>query len=439
METEVLEKTVDAKKASLKLANLNAKVKNNALHAMTKAVEENRGRILEANKRDVESAEKLVREGKMSKAFLNRLKLSESKLDDVVKGLESVEKLDDPSGKTLSCTELDKGLVLYKVSCPIGLIGVIFESRPDVVPQVSALCLKSGNAVILKGGSEAKESNRTLFNVLRNASVAAGVPDGWMQLIETREEVNEILSLDEHIDLLIPRGSNRFVKFIQENTKIPVLGHSEGVCHVYVDEKAELNKAWNICFDAKTQYPAACNAMETLLVHKKIANTFLPKMAERYIKAGVKLKGCARTRSILKNRNIEEAVREDWGVEYGDMILSIKVVDSLEDAIEHVNTYSSGHTDAIVTENKKNARRFMEEVDSSSVMHNASTRFSDGFRYGLGAEVGISTNKTHARGPVGLEGLVIYKYLLEGSNHIVADYMGRHAKKYSHKKLRKTW
>jgi glutamate-5-semialdehyde dehydrogenase len=345
--------------------------------------------------------------------------------------------LEDPLGKTLYAMELDKGLELFKVSCPIGVVGAIFEARPDVLPQISSLCLKSGNAVILKGGREAKNSNEVLFKLMKDATETAGIPKEWIQLIEAREEVREMLKLDKYIDLLVPRGSNEFVKFIQTNTNIPVLGHSEGICHIYVDERADLKKALNICYDAKVQYPAVCNAVETVLVHEKIAESFLPQLARRYEQAGVEIRGCDQTRKILKH--IKRATERDWHTEYLDLVISIKIADGLQEAIDHINTRGSKHTDAIITEDKGVALRFLNGVDSSSVMVNASTRFSDGYRYGLGAEVGISTGKIHARGPVGLEGLTSSKYYLIGNGQVVSTYVGKNAKPFAHKKLVKSW
>jgi len=428
---DIIEKAQAARKAAIKLANTSTEDKNKALLRMAEAIKQNKNRILEANIKDVEIANR----EKLSKALVDRLKLDDSKINDIVKSTKSVAELEDPVGKTLSAIELDEGLELFKVSCPIGVVGAIFESRPDALVQIASLCLKSGNTVILKGGSEARNSNMTLLDILQAAS--AGIPEGWIQLAETREDVKQMLKLDNYIDLLVPRGSNKFVKYIQENTGIPVLGHSEGVCHVYVDRDADLDIALDICYDAKVQYPAACNAAETILVDKSVAREFLPKIAERLTKAGVKIKGCGEAMKILKNFKVDAV--EDWHVEYSDLIVSIKVVNEVDEAINHINNYGSKHTDAIVTENDETAHKFLNFVDSSSVMHNASTRFSDGFRYGKGAEVGISTDKIHARGPVGLEGLVIYKYLLVGKGHIVADYVGPNAKRFTHKTLSKKW
>ena len=440
MNSNFLNRVRLAKSASIPIASVSGELKNKALASMAQALDSNREKVISANKKDLLAAEKLVDAGKLSKSLLKRLKVDDIKIDEMIAGINDVIKFEDPVGKTLSSIELDNGLELYQVSCPIGVIGVIFESRPDVVPQIMALCLKSGNSTIFKGGSEAANSNRAIFDVLVNAiESAVGMPRGAFALMETREEVNEMLKLEEYINLIIPRGSNDFVKYIQDNTRIPVLGHSAGVCHVYVDSFADLETAIAVCYDSKVQYPAVCNAMETLLVHRDIAGTFLPDIAKRYDEAGVEMRCDDPTFHLLKDKGFLKAIlhatEDDWNTEYNDLILSIKIVDSLDEAIEHINKYGSHHTDAIVTENKKNASKFTSLVDSSSVMWNASTRFADGFRYGKGAEVGISTNKIHARGPVGMEGLLIYKYVLIGNGNIVADYVGKDARKFSHKKL----
>ncbi len=312
------------------------------------------------------------------------------------------------------------------------MIGVVFESRPDALVQISTLCLKSGNAVLLKGGSEAVRTNRILAEIIAQAGEKAGLPKGWIHLLETRQDVAEMLALDEYIDLIIPRGSNQFVRYIMDNTNIAVLGHAEGICHVYVDGDADLDMATNIVVDSKCQYVAACNAAETLLVDEAIAEKFLPRTKAALEQKGVELRGCPKTAAIIK---VKPATEKDWATEYLDYILSIKMVAGLDEAIEHINRYSSRHTDAIVTGDKGKAERFMNLVDSANVFWNCSTRFSDGYRYGLGAEVGVSTNKIHARGPVGLEGLVIYKWKLFGTGQIVADYTGQNAKKFTHKKI----
>ncbi len=428
----LLQKVKEAREAFLHLSTLSTEVKNDALREAAGALREHREEVLEANRKDLEIAQK----ERIPKPLLERLKLSEGKLEALCQMIESVARLEDPVGRTLYACELDEGLELYRVSCPIGVIGAIFESRPDVLPQISSLCLKSGNAVILKGGREATHSNRILFRLFREATERKGVPRGWMQLVEGREEVRKLLKLEDYVDLLVPRGSKEFIKFIQRNTRIPVLGHAEGVCHVYVDQYADLSKALEICYDAKVQYPAVCNAAEKVLVHAKVAEEFLPKLVEVYSRAGVEVRGCERTRRIVK---VKRAKEEDWYAEYLDLIIAVKVVDSLEEAISHINKYGSKHTDAIVTEDRESAVKFMEGVDSSSVMWNASTRFSDGYRYGLGAEVGISTGKLHARGPVGLEGLTTYKYYLVGRGHVVAPYLSSPPRPFLHRRLEKTW
>ena len=434
----IVEKASIAKSAALKLANASTEEKDNALLRIAAAIDEDRGRILAANEKDLEAASKLTREGKMSKALLDRLKLDDVKIDEIVTSVKDVAELEDPVGRTQLALELDKSLELFQVSCPIGVIGAIFESRPDVLVQIAALCLKTGNAVLLKGGSEAHNSNAALFTVVAEASVGAEIPAGWIQLLETREDVNAMLKLNDYIDLLVPRGSEQFVKYIQANTNIMVLGHSEGVCHVYVDRDSDLEMAEAICYDSKVQYPAVCNAVETLLVDSAIASDFLPRIAGKYQNAGVELRGCPKTLEVLRSaEQLKPASEEDWHSEYNDLIISIKVVDGVDAAIDHINQYGSGHTDAIVTSNKATALKFLRFVDSSSVMHNASTRFSDGFRYGKGAEVGISTYKVHARGPVGLEGLIIYKYLLLGTGQVVARYVGADAKEFTHRELQK--
>lgn len=431
----VLKKVLEARDASLKLGGLPVEIRNRALLRVAEEIERNRWKILEANSKDVKKAEKLLKAGRFTKPLLERLKLSEKKLLSVSESVRSVASLPDPLGKTVYSMKLDEGLELYKVTCPIGVIGAIFEARPDVLPQISSLCLKSGNAVVLKGGKEASETNLILYEIFRETTEREGVPKGWIQLIEARREVRELLRLHEYIDLLVPRGSKEFIQFIQRNTRIPVLGHAEGICHIYVDADADLQKALEVCFDAKVQYPAVCNAVEKILVHSSIAKTFLPMLKEKLEGAGVEIRGCPKTRKIIK---VKAATQRDWRTEYLDLIVTVKVVESVEEAIDHINTFGSKHTDAIITENKETAIKFLEKVDSSSVMWNASTRFSDGYRYGLGAEVGISTGKLHARGPVGLEGLTTTKYYLLGNGHIVADYIeGR--KKFLHVPLGKTW
>jgi glutamate-5-semialdehyde dehydrogenase len=419
-----------AKKSAIRLAAVNTEHKNNALKAIAHALRRNAAEIIRANEQDIEQA----KNEKLALALLKRLIFSENKINDVCRGIEDLIELNDPVGKTLYAIQMDKGLELYKVSCPIGVIGVIFESRPDALVQISTLCLKSGNAVLLKGGTEAANTNSILAKIIHDSSVKAGIPENWIQLLHTRSDVQAMLSMGKFIDLLVPRGSNQFVRFIMDNTDIPVLGHSEGICHVYVDNQADIDMAVKITVDAKAQYVAVCNAAETLLVHKDIAGKFLPEIKRALEAKGIELRGCEKTRKII---DIKPADEKDWLTEYLAEILSIRTVDSLDEAIEHINTYGSHHTDTIVTQSQTAAAEFLELVDSANVFLNASTRFSDGYRYGLGAEVGISTSKIHARGPVGLEGLVIYKWKLLGSGHIVADYTGANAKKFTHKKLKK--
>lgn len=411
------------------LATLKTELKDSALRSMAVVLRENAQALAEANQQDLEEAEVVG----LSPPLMIRLKFQGEKIATAAEGLEALAGLVDPVGRTLSARELDQGLDLYQVTCPLGVVAMIFESRPDALVQMVGLALKSGNAVILKGGSEAKHTNRLLATLLNNASVKAGLPRGWMFLAETREDVKTLLELTDTVDLIIPRGSNEFVQYIMKNTTIPVLGHADGICHVYVDGNAAVEKAIPLIVDSKTQYVAVCNAVETLLVHRDIAPYVLPPLRMALESRAVVLRGDAETRKYLPN--IEEAVEQDWETEYLDLILSIKVVGTVDEAIEHINTYGSKHTDAIVTENRATAEKFMNEVDSANVFWNASTRFADGFRYGLGAEVGVSTAKIHARGPVGLDGLVIYKWKLYGHGQVVAHYSGSDPKSFTHKNL----
>jgi glutamate-5-semialdehyde dehydrogenase len=417
------------KEVSIIISALDTNTKNKALNEIANALRENIHTIISANNKDLE----ISKQNNLPAPLLKRLVYDEKKIQDTIDGIQSLIQLPDPVGITLDSTELDKGLELYKVSCPIGVIGVIFESRPDALVQISTLCLKSGNAVLLKGGSEAGNTNKVLADIIVEATSKAGIPENWLQLLESRADVNEMLKMDEYIDLIIPRGSNEFVRYIMDNSNIPVLGHADGICHVYVDKDADLNNALKVSIDSKTQYVAVCNAAETLLVHKDIAPVFLPALKAELDKFPVELRGCERTRQII---DVAPATEKDWETEYLDYIWSIKIVDSLDEAINHINRYGSGHTESIITSNASAAKKFMDLCDSANVFWNASTRFSDGFRYGLGAEVGISTNKIHARGPVGLEGLVIYKWKLIGSGQIVADYNSG-KRKFTHQKLNK--
>lgn len=425
----IMEISKIAKQTSINLAACDTSIKNNALKSIAEALEKRKSEIFDANKKDLETGEK----NKLALPLLKRLKFDDNKLNEVIAGINSLISLPDPVGETLWCKQLDEDLELYKISCPIGVIGVIFESRPDALVQISSLCLKSGNAALLKGGSEALNTNKILTEIIMEASTAAGIPFGWVHLLESRDDVNGMLKLDKYIDLLIPRGSNEFVQYIMNNSTIPVMGHADGICHCYVDKYADIKMAVDIVTDSKTQYVSVCNATETLLVHKDIANEYLPILKNELDKKNVTLVGCNETIKII---DISLATDEDWKTEYLDYKLSIKIVDSLEEAINHINTYGSGHTDAIITKNESNANLFMNLVDSGNVFWNCSTRFSDGFRYGFGAEVGISTNKIHARGPVGLEGLLIYKYKLIGHGNIVSDY-SNNIKTFKHKMINK--
>ena len=429
---------IRAKEASIALSAVSSEIKNDALNAMASALDKQRKKINEANAKDMISAEAMKKNNELTDAMVKRLKVNDEKIDGMILGINDVIKLKDPVGETISTIEMDDDLILYQVRCPIGSIGVIFESRPDVVPQIMSLCLKSGNAVVFKGGKEASNTNRALFDVLSEAAYSAGIPKGSFCLMETREDIAEILKMDQYIDLLIPRGSNEFVRYIQDNTKIPVLGHSAGICHVYVDEFADEKKAIDVVVDSKIQYPAVCNAVETLLINKKIASSLLPKIIDSLIRNGVEVRADKESMKILgKTIEVKEAKGSDWDTEYNDLIISVKVIGTIDEAIDFVNKHGSKHTDTIVTENKENALRFANLVDSSSVFINASTRFSDGYRYGKGAEVGISTNKIHSRGPVGMEGLLIYKYILVGNGHVVKDYAGKGAKKFKHRTTNK--
>ena len=407
----------NAKEASLKIAGADVEIKNNALNMIAVALETHKEEIFAANKQDLENAQSLVNEGKLSKSTFNRLKLDENKMRDMIQGVRDISLLDNPVGKILLKRELDKDLILEKVSCPIGVLGIIFEARPDVITQISALAIKSSNAVILKGGKESINTNKKIMEIMNNAlAQVSGFPDNVIQQVFTHEDISQMLKCDEYINLIIPRGGNKLVQYIKENTKIPVLGHASGICHIFVDENANIDDAIRVVVDAKTQYPSACNAVETLLIHKDFAkkDELLAALQLEEIKL--------------------EMNPESWDIEYGDKILSVKIVDNIEQAIAHINKYGSGHTDSIITNNLNNAEKFMNEVDSAGVYHNASTRFADGFRYGFGAEVGISTNKTHARGPVGLEGLTIYKYKLHGNGQIVDDY-AKGLKQFHHRDI----
>jgi glutamate-5-semialdehyde dehydrogenase len=423
------------REAARQLAALPTEARNRAIEHIAQALERATPEILAANEADCTTA---LAEG-LAKSLYGRLKLDANKLKAAIAGVRDVGKLADPVGTVQIHRELDEGLVLQRISCPLGVLGVIFEARPDAVMQIASLAIKSGNGVILKGGKEAVRSCEALVNAIHQGLEQAGVNPAAVQLLTTREETLALLRLESYVDLIIPRGSNSFVRFIQDNTRIPVLGHADGICHLYVDRAADLTQSVAIAVDAKTQYPSACNTIETLLVHQAIAAQFLPLVAPALQAKAVELRGDAATLAIVKSLNLDAPVQvateEDWATEYCDLILSIKVVDSLEAAIAHINTYGSRHTEAIATTDREAATRFMSQVDAAGVFHNCSTRFADGFRYGFGAEVGISTQKMPPRGPVGLEGLITYKYQLVGNGHIVATYTGADAKSFTHQDL----
>jgi glutamate-5-semialdehyde dehydrogenase len=421
------------RQAARQLGAMSAEAKNAALDCIALALEEGAAQILAANAIDCEEAAK----SGLKSAIYNRLKLDDAKLNSAITGVRDVAKLADPVGDIQIHRELDRGLILQRVTCPLGVLGIIFEARPDAVIQIASLAIKSGNGAILKGGKEALNSCRAIVDAIHRGLAKTEIPPETLRLLTTREETLELLQLDQFVDLIIPRGSNEFVRFVQDNTRIPVLGHADGICHLYVDEAADLTKAVEIAVDAKIQYAAACNAIETLLVHQAVAVEFLPQVVARLQAVNVKVLGDDRTRQILDRNRLEimPATETDWATEYSDLILSVKVVDSLTDAIEHINTYGSRHTEAIVTEDARASQVFRTNVDAAGVFQNCSTRFADGFRYGFGAEVGISTQKMPPRGPVGLEGLVTYKYHVVGEGQIVADYTGTHAKPFTHRML----
>lgn len=403
------------KLAAPALAASTNEARNAALEQIALALEAHREEIFAANAQDLAAAD----ENGVTGATRKRLKFDDGKLRDCISGLRQLETLADPLNKITLARELDENLTLYRATVPIGVIGVIFEARPDALVQIASLCVKSGNCAILKGGNETANTNRVLFNLIKDAVIRAGLPESCLLQAEAHSEIDELLACDQDVDLLIPRGSNKFVRYIMENTKIPVMGHSSGICHVYADKACDQEKALPIIVDAKTQYAAACNAMETLLIDRAIASAFLTKAAAALAVAGVTLRGTEEAAQIV---SMDVMGEDEFATEYGDLICSVKLVDGVEEAIRHINTYGSHHTDAILTEDAATAARFLQMVDSAGVYHNCSTRFADGFRYGFGAEVGISTGKIHARGPVGLEGLVTYKYKLFGQGQIVADY-----------------
>jgi glutamate-5-semialdehyde dehydrogenase len=414
---DFLEIVKQAKEASLEIAGISSDIKKQALLCVALEIEHREREILDANLLDLLEAKRLVSTGEITGAAFERLKLDGNKMRDMVAGIRNIAALEEPIGRRLLIRELDEDLTLFKISCPIGVLGIIFEARPDVITQISALAIKSSNAVILKGGKEASHTNEAILGIINSALDGVdNFPKNIVQQVFSREDAAEMLKCDKYIDLIIPRGGNALVKFIQENTKIPVLGHADGICHIFTDENADLTMAQNIIIDAKTQYPSACNSVETLLIHEGFERV-------------------AELLSALQSAEIKLiSDPQSWAFEYSDKILAYKIVKNLDEAIEHINTYGSGHTDCIITNDAQNAEEFMNRVDSAGVYTNVSTRFADGFRYGFGAEVGISTNKIHARGPVGLEGLTIYKYKLIGTGQIVKDY-AEGGKQFRHRYL----
>jgi glutamate-5-semialdehyde dehydrogenase len=426
-----------AKQASRRIASTSGDERNQALEAIAQGLEHSSAEILSANAADSRDAQAAATRGELSKALVDRLVLSDRKLASMIAGVRAVAALPDPIGRVLERIELDNGLDLEKVSCPLGLLAVIFEARPDAVTQIASLALKSANGVILKPGREVERTACVLVESMRKAlREHTAIPEALVTNVQQRAQMDEVLQLDGLVDLVIPRGSYELVRHVQSSTRIPVLGHSEGVCHIYVDAAANFDMALSIIDDAKTDYPAACNAVETVLLDQVIAASFLPLLAARMKERGVRLRGDAATRAALPGFQIEAVADNEWHMEYGDLILAVKVVPGIGEAIEHIARYGSAHTDAIVTDDPEPAGRFLREVDSAGVYHNASTRFADGYRYGFGAEVGISTSRLHARGPVGLDGLTSYKYILRGSGQLAHDYQGPKAKTFTHKRLR---
>jgi len=419
-------RAVQARAASRQLASSAAEARDQALRAAAAILLERSEAVIQANAEDCAQAEGL------SPAARARLKVDSAKLAEMARGLEAVASLPDPLGRVRLRRLLDDGLELTQVTCPLGVLAVIFESRPDALLQIGSLAIKSGNAALLKGGREALNTNQLLAEVLHQGLAAAGLPEAAVQLLDGREDVDALLAMDDLVDLVIPRGSTALVRHIQAHTRIPVLGHAEGICHIYLDPSADAAKAVRIVRDAKVQYPSACNAVETLLVHRD-ARTVLGLVAEDLRAHGVELRGCPRARAALPW--MAAATEADWDTEYGEPILAVRIVDSLDEAVAHIHAHGSGHTEAIVAEDPQAAARFLAEVDASGVYHNASTRFADGYRYGFGAEVGISTGRLHARGPVGLDGLLSTKYLLRGDGHRVSDYAGDGARPFLHRDL----
>ncbi|KAK3301369.1 Aldehyde/histidinol dehydrogenase [Chaetomium fimeti] len=427
-----------AKSASHVLATLSADARNEALEAIHAGLTAARDDILAANARDLELAQKAAADGKLSQSLVSRLDLSrKGKWEDMLKGILDVRDLEDPVGKVTLRTRIDNGLELERVTCPIGVLLIIFEARPEVIANIAALAVKSGNAAILKGGKESTESFVAISSVISAALEKSQVPNGAIQLVTTRDVIPQLLALDNHIDLVIPRGSNELVRYIKNNTRIPVLGHADGLCSIYLEQSADPSMAAEVILDSKTGYPAACNSVETLLVQDTALQTLLPTVATALAAKGVELRCDAQSKAALAgtpNLTLADATDADFATEFLSLTLAVKTVSSLDDAIAHINTRGSHHTDCILTASAEQAERFMAAVDSAGVYWNASTRFADGTRYGFGTEVGISTNKIHSRGPVGLEGLMIYKYKLRGQGQVAGAY-GDGKKPFLHQRL----
>ncbi|MDX1612010.1 MAG: glutamate-5-semialdehyde dehydrogenase [Candidatus Thermoplasmatota archaeon] len=426
-----------AHRAARAMAQASDAQRRDALARFAQALEDRREEISQANRGDVEAAREAVETGEMSQALLDRLVFQDAKIDQAARGVRAVADQEDPVGETVRATRLDEGLKLFQVRVPLGVVACAYESRPDAGVQMAALAMRSGNALVLKGGSEARASNRLLAEIARDALGQAGLPEDAIVALEDRTELHALLELDHLVDLVIPRGSSGFVRFVQENTRIPVLGHADGVCHTYVDEGADLDQALEVCLDAKLDYPAACNATECFLIHQAEAGAFVPRLVQALGEHGVEVRADEVARKLAPQA--EQATEEDWGHEWGDLVCALKVVDGLDEAISFINTHGSGHTDAILTRDPERARRFVAGLDTAGAFVNASTRFADGYRYGLGAEVGISTGKVHARGPVGLQGLTTTTWVLQGEGHLAATYQGEQARAFRHEDLEESY
>ncbi len=448
LKSAVLKLCLDAKLACPALASASGSLRAKALEAIADALEANAGLIASENKKDLEAASAQLEKGELKESLFQRLSFDAAKVKSTAAGIRQLAKMEDPVGKVELARELDSDLILYRVSSPLGVLAVIFESRPEAMPQILALCLKSANAVVLKGGAEAEYSNRILFKIMQEALARSGINPAAFALIETRADVKELLAADGLVDLIIPRGSNELVRYIQNNTKIPVLGHADGICHVYVDKSADLDMAVKVCLDSKTQYPSACNSLETLLIHESVLDQFLPLLLIELQKQNVELRldeKCFESIERRQDQNekaginlskLKKAEESDWRTEYCELVLAVKSCKSMKEAIEHINQYGSGHTESMIASDKERFEEFFKQVNSAGVYLNASTRFADGYRYGFGAELGISTAKMHPRGPVGIEGLLSYKYKLSGKGQIVADYSGPDARPFTHKDLK---